>query len=97
MKLKKGDKIKVTVGKDRGKDGVVEKIWPKDNKVTITGINLFKRHQKPKGEGQKGGIVEFARPLLVSKVALVCQKCKQVTRIGYKEKIRICRKCDQEI
>lgn len=97
MKIKKGDKIKVTVGKDRGKEGVVERVWPKDNQVTITGLNIFKRHQKPKGEGQKGGIIEFTRPLLVSKVALVCQKCKQVTRVGYKGKIRICRKCDQEI
>lgn len=101
MKLKKGDKIKVMTGKDRGKEGAIEKVWLKENKVTVAGTNLFKRHLKPRGQGQKGGIVDIARPLSVSKIGLVCPKCKQVTRIGYKltakEKVRICRKCDQEI
>ncbi len=101
MKLKKGDKVKITAGKDLGKEGVVEKIWPKDNRVTVAGVNVFKRHLKPRGDGQKGGIVDFVRPLPVANVALICPKCKQVTRVGYKltekEKVRICRKCGQEI
>lgn len=88
-------------GKDDGKEGVVEKTWPKNNAVTIPGVNLFKRHFKPRSERQKGGIIDVPRPLPVSNVALICPKCKQVTRVGYKltnsKKVRICRKCDQEI
>lgn len=101
MKLKKGDKIKVTVGKDRGKEGAVEKVFAKTSKVLVAGVNVYKRHSKPRAEGQKGGILEFTRPLPVSNVALICPKCKQPTRVGYKvtakEKVRVCRKCDQEI
>ncbi len=101
MKLKKGDKVRVVKGKDSGKEGAVERVWPKNRRVTIAGVNLFKRHMKPRAEGQKGGIVDFVRPLPVSDVALVCPKCKQLTRVGYKitdhDKVRICRKCEQEI
>lgn len=101
MKFKKGDKVKVMVGKDRGKEGAIEALWPKAGKLALAGINVYKRHSKPRGEGQKGGIVDFTRPLAAAKVALVCPKCKQVTRVGYKltnkEKVRICRKCEQEI
>jgi large subunit ribosomal protein L24 len=101
MKLRKGDKVKILTGKDRGKEGAVERVWPKEAKVAVAGVNVYKRHSKPKTEGQKGGIIDFARPLAFAKVALVCPKCKQVTRVGYKltddKKVRICRKCDQEI
>ena len=101
MKLKKGDKVIVTTGKDRGKEGAVEKVWLKTDKVTVSGVNIGKRHSKPRAQGQKGGIVEFVRPLTVSNVALICPKCKKPTRVGYKlvkdNKIRICRKCNQEI
>lgn len=101
MKLKKGDKVKILTGKDRGKEGAIEKMWPKENRVTIAGVNMFKKHMKPRGEGQKGGIVDAPRPLDVAKVALICPKCKEPTRIGYKltekKKIRICSKCHQEI
>lgn len=101
MKLRKGDKIRVTAGKDRGKEGPVEKVWPAINKVTVTGVNVYKRHTKARAQGQKGGIMDFLRPLPESNVALICPKCKQVTRVGYeiskKDKVRICRKCGQEI
>lgn len=101
MKLKKGDKVKITAGKDSGKEGSIDKIWPKENKVSIAGVNLYKRHLKPRAEGQKGEIRELPRPIPVSNVALVCPKCKKQTRIGYKilkdGKVRICKKCDAEI
>lgn len=101
MKLKKGDQIKVMTGKDRGKTGAVEKVFADRNRVAIAGVNMYKRHTKPRSEGQKGGIMDFARPITVANVALICPKCKQPTRIGYKvtakEKVRVCRKCDQEI
>ncbi len=99
MKLKKGDKIKVMVGKDKGKEGAIDKIV--GDKIAVAGVNVFKKHSKPRGEGQKGQIIDITKPIAVDKVALVCPKCKQVTRVGYKivkdEKVRICRKCDQEL
>ncbi len=101
MKLKKGDKVRVMVGKDRGKEAVVEKAWSKLGRVALPGVNIYKRHRKASSKGQKGGIIEFARPLPVANVALICPKCKQVTRVGYKlikdGKARICRKCGEEI
>lgn len=101
MKLKKGDKIKVTAGKDRGKDGTIERVFLKENSVSVLGVNMYKRHLKPRAEGQKGEIRELPRPLSVSKVALICPHCKKETKVGYKilkdKKVRICRKCEQEI
>lgn len=101
MKLKKGDKVKITAGKEKGKEGTIEKVWPTEARVSIAGLNLYKKHLKPRAEGQKGQIVEQARPLAVGNVALICPKCKKETKVGYKlvkdGKVRICRKCDQEI
>jgi large subunit ribosomal protein L24 len=88
------------LGKDNGKEGKVEKVFPKEQKIMVTGLNLFKKHVK-KQQDRPGEIVTLSRPLAVSKVALVCSKCKQITRVGYrfqdKKKIRICRKCNADI
>lgn len=101
MKLKKGDKVIVTKGKDRGKEGSVEKVWLKTNRVTVSGVNIGKKHVKPRAQGQKGGIQDFIRPLPVSNVALICPHCKKPTRIGFKvikdDKVRFCRKCENEL
>jgi len=101
VKIKKGDKVKIIAGKDRGREGVVEKVIPKEKRVVVTGVNLYKKHVKPRREGEKGGIIEIARSLDIAKVALICPKCKQVTRVGYKiqgkEKFRVCRKCGERI
>ena len=101
MKLKKGDEIIVIAGKDKGRKGKIEKVFSKEGKVLIPGINLVKKHLKPRKEGEKGGIVEIAKPLDVSKVALVCPKCGKPTRVGYlitkDSKERICKKCRQTI
>jgi large subunit ribosomal protein L24 len=101
MKIKKGDKIKMTVGKDKGKSGVVEKVYKNSNKVLVTGMNLYKRHVKKNEKMPQGGIVEIARPINISKLNLVCPKCAKITRIGFKveknKKVRICKKCDSKI
>jgi len=101
MKIKKGDKIKIIAGKDRGREGVVERVIPKEEKAVITGCNLYKKHVKPRHEGEKGGVIEIARPLNIAKMALICPKCKKATRVGYKvqgkEKFRVCRKCGEKI
>ncbi|OGG07303.1 50S ribosomal protein L24 [Candidatus Gottesmanbacteria bacterium RIFCSPHIGHO2_01_FULL_42_12] len=101
MKIHKNDKVKILKGKDRGKDGIIDRVFPKGEKVVIAGINLFKRHMKPRAEGQKGQIVEVPRPLPVANVALICPKCHMVTRAGYLlekgKKVRVCKKCKMEI
>lgn len=101
MKLKKGDSITVVRGKDSGKNGTVEKVFSKEAKVLIGGVNQYKRHVKGRMQGQKSEIITLTKPLPVSNVQLVCPKCKKLTRVGYKmlkdEKVRICRKCNAEI
>lgn len=101
MKLKKGDEIIVTVGKDRGKRGKIERVFVKENTVLVLGVNLYKRHAKKRDEKTPSGIIDFPRPLGMGKVALVCPKCKKPTRVGFvtaeKEKQRICKKCKQMI
>jgi large subunit ribosomal protein L24 len=101
MKIKKGDQIIVTAGKDRGRKGKVDAVDPRGLTVTVPGVNIYKRHEKKKDEKRQGGILEFARPLPMGKVALVCPKCGKQTRVGYvvikREKERICKKCEARI
>jgi len=101
MKIKKGDKIKVITGKDKGRDGVVERVYIKGSKILITGINIYKKHIKKNEKMPQGGTVEVPRPLDVAKVILVCPKCKKTTRVGYVieqgKKFRVCKKCKSKI
>jgi len=100
IKLKVGDNIKITVGKDKGREGKIERIFPKESTALVPGLNIYKKHVKG-ASGQKGGIYEIPRPFSFAKIALICPKCKKVTRVGFKiigtEKARICRKCGKEI
>lgn len=97
MKIKKGDQVIITVGKDKGKKGKVDKVFPKDGTILLPGLNIYKRHMKKQSDKQPGGIVEMPRPIQVSKVAFMCPKCAKPTRIGIlvskSSKARICRKC----
>lgn len=99
MKIKKGDKVKVLLGKDRGREGTVEKV-SKTKGVFVAGVNVFKRHVKKQGEVE-GGIIEVIKPMNISNVALVCPNCGKATRVGFrvdaKDKARICKKCGREI
>jgi large subunit ribosomal protein L24 len=101
MKLLKNDTVKVIKGKDAGKTGKVEKIFTKENKVLVEGVNQYKRHVKARSASQKSEIITITKPLPVANVALVCPKCKKPTRVGYKVlkdgKARICKKCQTEI
>jgi len=101
MKIKENDTVLIRSGKYRGKRGKVLISFPKDSKILVEGINIRKKHQKPKKEGQKGQIVEKPSPIHVSCVELVCPKCSAATRVGYKinenKKYRVCKKCGQEI
>lgn len=100
MKIKKGDKVKIILGKDRGKEGKVEYVLGKDKRVFVGGANLYKRHVRKQGSIE-GGIIDIPKSLDVSNVALICPNCNKVTRVGFKlegsDKIRICKKCKKEI
>lgn len=104
MKLRKNDTVLITKGKYRGKTGKVLRVFIKENRIIVEGINLAKKSTRPKKEGEKGKILEIPSPIFVSNTKLICKKCKKPTRIGYKfiekdgEKIktRICKKCESE-
>ncbi len=101
MKLKKGDNVLIIAGKDKGRTAKILKSLIKENRVLVEGINLKKKHVKPKKEGDKGQVISVATPLHVSNVKFVCAKCGKVTRLGYKiekdRKFRICKKCQSEV
>lgn len=83
MKLKKGDKVRVTAGKDKGREGTIERVYAHKNKVLITGINIYKKHVKKSDQFPQGGIIDVPRPLNVSNVMLMSQTAKKPTRVGY--------------
>lgn len=101
MKIKKGDLVKVLVGKDKGRTGIVQKVLMKKQMVVVDGVNIFKKHQKADAYGQKSGIVEIIKPIDISNVALVCPSCKKTTRVGFVvengKKYRVCKKCGAKI
>lgn len=101
MKIKKNDLVLIVRGKDRKRTGKVIKALPKENKVVIEGLNLVKKHIRPRRQGEKGKIVEVPRPIYVSNVKIICPKCGDATKIGYNivdgKKKRFCKKCKKII
>ena len=102
LKLKKGDQVRVTAGKDGGKTGKITQVFPEDRKVVVEGVNKMFKHAKTRKKGEKGQKIEFFGPVAASSVALVCPKCGKPTRVGYQilengKKVRICRKCKATI
>ncbi len=101
MKIRTGDEIKVVKGKDSGKTAKVLRVFTKDAKVIVEGINQYKRHIKARTQNQKSEIVTITKPMPMSNVAFICPKCKKMTRIGFDlikgEKVRVCRKCGKEV
>jgi large subunit ribosomal protein L24 len=101
MKIRKGDKVLIISGKDKGKTAKILKSLPKDGKVLVDGVNLRQRHLKPKKQGEKGQVIKIPAPLNISNVKIICPKCGKAARVGYKitdnKKYRICKKCKSEI
>lgn len=101
MKVIKGDEIKVTAGKDKGKTGKIEKVFPRLGMVLVPGINMYKRHLKQRDPKRPAGIIDIVKPLPVANIVFICPKCKLAARIGFSfvqgKKVRICRKCEQEV
>ena len=109
MKLKKGDSVLIISGKDKGRSAKILRSFPKERRILIEGLNLRKRHVRPKRQGEKGQVVSVPAPIDASNVKLLCPKCGKAVRLGYKitvspsnssgqvKKVRICKKCKSEI
>jgi large subunit ribosomal protein L24 len=101
MKLKKGDYVIAITGKDKGKKGKIVRVLPRLNKVVIEGLNILKKHQRPRKTGEKGQVIKMAMPIHASNVLIVDPKTEKGSRIGKKKlgdkMIRITRKSNQEI
>jgi len=101
MRIHKNDTIKIIAGKDKNKTGKVLKVFPKKGKILIDGLNLYKKHVKPKRQGEKGEVVLVPRPIDISDVLMMCAGCGKAVKTGYRfdgnAKIRICRKCKANI
>lgn len=101
MKIKKGDQVQIITGKDRGKRGKVLRVLVKSGKVIVEGVNIVKKHMRPRREGERGQRIEIPSPFSVSNAMIVCAHCGKPTRIGMKttgeKKSRVCKKCKAEI
>lgn len=109
MKIHKGDTVKIMIGKDAGKTGKVLRVYVDTNKVLLENLNLVKKHRRPRKQGEKGEIISVPRPLNAANVMLACKNCNKPTRAGYKiegdpstgsgqvKKIRVCKKCKNQI
>ena len=102
MHIKTNDTIVVLSGRDKGKKGKVISADPKGGKVLVEGVNVAKRHKKPRKQGEPGGIITKETPIYASKVMRVCPKCDKPTRPAHEvkddgDKVRVCKKCGVEI
>ena len=100
--IRKDDTVIVLSGKDKGKQGKVLEVMPKEGKVVVEKINVVSRHTKPRKQGEQGGIIKKEAPIYACKVQRVCPKCNKPTRPAHKlladgKKVRICKKCGAEI
>ena len=101
MNIKKDDKVIVLSGKDKGKQGKVLVADPKGLKVVVEGVNVATKHQKPRKQGETGGIVKREAAIAACKVQVVCPKCSKATRVAHKiengKKTRVCKHCGAEL
>jgi large subunit ribosomal protein L24 len=99
-RVKKDDFVKVIAGKDRGKQGKILRVFPKEGRIIVERINMIKRHTRPTQKMQQGGIIEREGKIHISNVMLVCVKCERGVRTGHKhledgKKVRVCRRCGE--
>lgn len=102
MEIRKNDSVMVIAGKERGKTGKILRVLPEKNAVIVERMNIVKRHSKPRGPQQPGGIVEKEAAIHASNIMIMCDKCNAPVRIGRKiladgKKIRICRNCSEAL
>lgn len=109
MHVKSGDEVLIITGKDKGQRGKIKLALPKEGRVVVEGLNIIKRHMRPRGPGKPGGIIEMEAPIDVSNVMLICPSCGRASRTGKRfmaeeldhkgrpRKTRYCKACDAAI
>jgi large subunit ribosomal protein L24 len=102
MNIRKNDSVMVIAGRERGKTGKVLRVIPEKDVAVIERVNLVKRHTRPRGPQQTGGILEKESPVQLSNLMIMCEKCNAPVRVGKKvlaggEKVRICRRCEEPL
>lgn len=106
QRIRKGDKVEIIIGEDKGAVGTVREVFTKENKVIVEGYNMVKKHQKAAqtaggASARQAGVVDEELPINLSKVMLVCPHCNEATRVGFVyhsgEKMRVCRQCGETI
>ncbi len=105
--VKAGDTVKVIAGDDKGVTGKVQTVYPKTGRIVVAKVNMVKKHQKPRGQGMPGGIIDKEAPIDASNVMIVCPKCGKPAKMGHKfvdgegkasrRKVRVCKKCGATI
>lgn len=97
MKLKKNDNVMMIAGKDKGKTGLIERVFPADGRIVVKGMAIAKKHIKPSKKNPQGGIIEINQKVNASNVMILCPACGKPTKISFKvsekAKSRICKKC----
>lgn len=105
MHVKTGDEVLVISGKNKGQRGKIKRSMPRENRVIVEGLNIIKRHMRPRGPGRPGGIIEMEAPIHASNVMLICPNCGRASRTGKRfleeldhkgrsRKVRYCKACD---
>jgi len=102
MNIKKGDKVRILAGKDKGKTGKVLQVFPDHKRISVEGVNLLFKNVRPRKQGESGQRIQFPAPLNISNLALLCPKCGKPTRVSHKKledknKVRTCKKCKEII
>ena len=101
LNIKTGDKVQVISGADKGKQGKIDTVSAKENKVIVEGGYMVTKHVKPRRQGEQGGLVKAEAPIYACKVMPVCPKCNKPTRVGHKvegdKKVRVCKHCGAEL
>ena len=102
LKVKKGDTVQILAGKDRGKRGIVARVYPRAAKLVVDGLNLVKKHRRARGKAATGGIITVPAPLPISRVMVVCPHCSKPTRIRIRTEAdgtrsRACLKCQEPL
>ena len=101
-RIRRDDLVLVTAGKEKGKQGQVREVLPRQQRVVIQGLNMVKRHQRQRSERTPAGIIEKEGPIHVSNLKLICRACQKPTRVGFRvrpdgAKVRLCRACGEDI
>ena len=101
-RIRRDDLVLVTAGKEKGKQGQVREVFPRQQRVVIQGLNMVKRHQRQRSERERAGIIEKEAPIHLSNLTLICKVCQKAARVTSRVrpdgvKVRVCRKCGEDI